>query len=633
MSIVTIINSPPVWSPAYNPIVWKVDSDETTKPKFRYVFDVYVDNDTPVRFKVPPNPFGKGTIDVSTFVQSKVLIPENLPFLDGAPFLSGQGLAAKVYIKVGEEYASSLTSEALLYDGLGNLGEPAFGLYALNEAPALDATTPVIAWAAALSPDRFFNYVTSEGADILPYQMSTATPGKFLTDCPLPHQNIRSDETFTLSWIKSVEDGTAAGTWPYAVRSSLYKDGVYLGYSDSINTEANGGYWPSCSVLPSLTGLSGPAFALESFKTSPDFYTSLTKDQQVLFNGNFGCSFTPIPQIFPGYHASGLTPAANPLVPLIPNGNFIQPQFTSDCNSPFGIGTTGWSELAYRDMQVLPGDVIEIQVPSDNTWGVDYPSLRLWGSTGASNSAATWEEVGTFTISQAPVGKITYTFSTTSTKTYSALGIRFFAGTTLPCGNWGCFSNYWRITTPIQTTDFDSICFTLHGRAGTVCETDEQPISEPLCLKVDDTNCWGFEPIRFTWTNPLGGRDWYTFIKRNTFTQSAERSSLYRLEGYWSSAGYSASQSSPARFGNTVFNIDLINTWTASTDWLSEAESAWLREMFASPSVFAYLPGRSQPVAVIIQDAEYSVQTFARQKLFQFFVSFQEAQPANTQGY
>jgi hypothetical protein len=82
-----------------------------------------------------------------------------------------------------------------------------------------------------------------------------------------------------------------------------------------------------------------------------------------------------------------------------------------------------------------------------------------------------------------------------------------------------------------------------------------------------------------------------------------------------------------------VFNIDLINTWTASTDWLSEAESAWLREMFASPSVFAYLPGRSQPVAVIIQDAEYSVQTFARQKLFQFFVSFQEAQPANTQGY
>ena len=631
MPIITVITSPPIWSPAYNPIVWKVDSDETTKPKFRYVFDVYINDDAPIRFKVPPNPFGKGTIDVSTLVQSKVLIPENLPFLDGVPFLSGQGLAGKVYIKAGEEFASSLTSEPLLYDGLGNLGEPAFGLYASSAPPATNSTTPVIAWAAAFSPDSFYNYINSGGQNIQQYEMKTTPVGKFLTNCPLPQQNIRSDETFTLTWLKK-EGGGATGTWPYAMRTGIYKNNTLAGYVDTLNTVANGGYWPSCSTPPSVTGLSGPAFALESFSTSVEDFTVLLKDQNLLFDGNFGCGIPPIPQIFPGYHASGLTPPANPFVPLISNGNFIQPQFSTNCNSPFGIGVTGWSELAYRNMGVNPGDVISIQIPSDNTWGVAFPSLRLWGSVGSSVVPTTWEEIGTFLISEGPAGKTTYTISVTSTKVYSALGIRFFAATTLPCGNWGCFSNYWNIETPLDPKEITKLEFTLHNSDGS-CQTNPIPISEKITLNIDDTNCWGFEPIRFTWINSLGGRDWYTFIKRNTFTQSAERSTLFRLPGYWSSPGYSASESSPARYGGTVFNVDLVNTWTASTDWLTEEESSWLRELFASSSVFAYLPGRSQPVAVTVQDAEYSVQTFPRQKLFQYFISFQEALPDNSQGY
>jgi hypothetical protein len=165
------------------------------------------------------------------------------------------------------------------------------------------------------------------------------------------------------------------------------------------------------------------------------------------------------------------------------------------------------------------------------------------------------------------------------------------------------------------------------------CTLGTTPVSETICLNIDDTNCWGFEPIRFTWINPLGGRDWFTFIKRNTFVQQATRSTLYKLPGYWSAATYSVFDNQPARFGTTVFRADLTNTWTASTDWLTEEQSAWLREMFASPSVIAYLPGRTQPVAVVIQDAEYAVQTIRRENLFQYFVSFVESLPDNVQAY
>jgi hypothetical protein len=131
----------------------------------------------------------------------------------------------------------------------------------------------------------------------------------------------------------------------------------------------------------------------------------------------------------------------------------------------------------------------------------------------------------------------------------------------------------------------------------------------------------------------LGGRDWYTFIKRNTYTQNATRDTFYQLPGYWSSAQWSVQDINPSRWGTTVFKMQLNNTWTASTDWITEEQSEWLRGMFASPSVHVYLPGRSEPTLITITDANYSVQTFAREKLFQYFVSFVEAQPDVVQSY
>jgi hypothetical protein len=122
-------------------------------------------------------------------------------------------------------------------------------------------------------------------------------------------------------------------------------------------------------------------------------------------------------------------------------------------------------------------------------------------------------------------------------------------------------------------------------------------------------------------------------MKRNTQVQNANRTTMFRVPGYWSAATFSVQQVNPSRWGTTVYNVDLQNTWTASTDWITEEQSEWLRSMFASPSVFAYLPGNSQPTAITITDANYSVETFARQKLFQYFVSFVEAQPDVVQQY
>ena len=643
MSIVSTIQSPPLWSPAYNPIVWMVDSDQTTQFKFRYVFDVYVyGRPTFIRFKTPPNPFGKGLIDVSSLVQSELQNPLNLPFLSTTPFYSGEYLASNVYVLVGEEYSLTATGEPVLYDGLGNIGNPAYGLYA-NDLfrPAPNATTPVIAYSAAQSPNGYYDYLATGGELILDYEMGLGgivadTGGKFLTACPDSPQTIRSDENFTLTWLnRNFDTGVTGFMFPYAMRASFYSNGTYIGLTDTLATTANGGIWPNCSTVPSpATGASGPQNYLYSYKFNPADVTSIVQDQNALFDGLYGCAYQPTVEIFPGSHTTGLTPASNPNIFVYTiDDSYIQPQYNSNCTTGFGIGYTGWSDLVYKDMTVTIGDIIDIEIPSQNTFAGSHASMYLWGATGASTNPAKWEQVAVFTVTNSGGNKL-YNLTHTATKNYTALGLRWFSSTSVACGKFGCFSNYWNITTSVTPGEFDKVCLALHPYdPANSCEVGSAAMSESICLQIDDTNCWGFEPIRFTWMNQLGGRDWYTFIKRNTFTQSAERQTLYRVPGYWSAASYNVQDNSPARYGNTVFKTNLLNNWTASTDWITEEQSNWLRSLFSSPSVFVYLPGRSQPAAVVIQDAEYSVQTYAREKLFQYFVSFTEAIPDNTQSY
>jgi len=55
-----------------------------------------------VRFKVPPNPEGKGLIDVNALVAAELEIPLNLPMLSDTPFYTGDYLATNVYILAGD---------------------------------------------------------------------------------------------------------------------------------------------------------------------------------------------------------------------------------------------------------------------------------------------------------------------------------------------------------------------------------------------------------------------------------------------------------------------------------------------------------------------------------------------------
>jgi hypothetical protein len=457
--------------------------------------------------------------------------------------------------------------------------------------------------------------------------------GKFLTRCPNNPQTIRSDEDFTLTWLNyNFETEELHGEVPYTMRVSLYSNNSFVGYNDYYNIPSEGGTgWSNCSTWG---GLTGDNYWLQSFKINPADIDTYTRTQAELFDnwGTATVDYLPVGQIFPGYIDQDLSPGMS--FDLVNEAG----QYLNDDHCLSIPPIDGWSALVFQEMDLPSGSVINFVIPSQNTWSTNYPELYLWGCPSANvNDGANWLQLDQFTIAENPVGFTEYSITDTIGATLFAIGLRMFtADSTQDCSSVGPFAtpeSYITVTSPF-TGVFDKFCLDLHKYEDyTTCAVDPVPISETICLEINDDNCWGFQPIRFTWMNNLGGRDWFTFMKRNTQVQNASRTTMFRVPGYWSASSFSVQQVNPSRWGTTVFNVDLTNTWTASTDWITEEESEWLRSMFASPSVFAYLPGRTEPTAITITDANYSVESYARQKLFQYFVSFVEAQPDVVQAY
>ena len=628
--ITQTLQSPPIYSSTYNPIVWMIESNQTQNYNFKFVFDVYVGGATgPIRFKTPANPAGRGLIDVNSISQIQMLITGNLPSLSDTPFYGGTGLAGEVYILAGEEYSVTLNGDIIMYNGLtGTAGEPAYGLYAdANFRPCPNATTPVVAMAWGQSANTYYDYIAAGGETVLDYEMALTSQanvgGKWLTRYPGLTQEIRSDEDFTISWLNyNFETAPGPSSVPYAMVVKGYYQGLPVGEQVFYNTEANGGDWTSCSTYPG--GPTGSQRYVSSFKINPmdlTFTGSGVRTRTDIFGPTWNWSYyTPFPQCFP----DTFTPVGTSLGWTVYNSG------TDNFLSIGATGTTGSSNILSRSMTVATGSELDIIIQSPNFYFGDYGDLELWGLNG------TWQYVDTFSTQEVFGGTTNYILvNFTTTAPYTALGLRYNR-TTPKAENFliGYNIGLWDITGPSGPQPFDQFCLALYPYDDyAACTVGPEPDSEVMCLTINDQNCWGFEPIRFTWLNNLAGRDWFTFIKRNTYTQNANRSTTYKLPGYWSAASYSTKDNSPARYGTTTFRVDLTNNWTASTNWLTEAESEFLRSMFASPSVLAYLPGRTQPTLITITDATYSVQTYPREKLFQYFVSFTESQLDVVQGF
>lgn len=157
------------------------------------------------------------------------------------------------------------------------------------------------------------------------------------------------------------------------------------------------------------------------------------------------------------------------------------------------------------------------------------------------------------------------------------------------------------------------------------------PLSEPMEFVINDDLCAGFGRWRFSWLNSLGGRDWFNFIMRNTETYTSKTETYTREPKYWSAGIYGASTIAPSTYGDVTSNKTIETTYSAMTDWVTEEQSEFLKGLFNSAHVLGYAPDNSGPYLVTLKTTSYEVQTYDRQKMFNYTIEFNLGQPINTQ--
>lgn len=131
---ITAISTPGRYTAAYGNIVYQVEStNQNTKYKFRYVFDIFMNSQKIARIKTTPQNTDWGQVDISRVIQNYV---ESVPVNMGSTlqnesiakadwgWLNADWLIYDVYI--GEEYSTTETGEPILYNGLGSQGDPAY---------------------------------------------------------------------------------------------------------------------------------------------------------------------------------------------------------------------------------------------------------------------------------------------------------------------------------------------------------------------------------------------------------------------------------------------------------------------------------------------------------------------------
>jgi hypothetical protein len=137
----------------------------------------------------------------------------------------------------------------------------------------------------------------------------------------------------------------------------------------------------------------------------------------------------------------------------------------------------------------------------------------------------------------------------------------------------------------------------------------------------------GYDGVRFAWKNEYGVWDYFTFTLEDSESVNIER------QGYTQTfVDYSTTQNTVAynkeRRGAKQFYNKLTSNRKANSDWLTQAQADWLKELFFSTTVFQQDGTDFFPI-VITSSTLVEKKNPRTQKLFQYLIEFQPANQLN----
>lgn len=147
---------------------------------------------------------------------------------------------------------------------------------------------------------------------------------------------------------------------------------------------------------------------------------------------------------------------------------------------------------------------------------------------------------------------------------------------------------------------------------------------------IESANC-NYTNYRIMFMNQLGGTDFYNFKLDSKNTYNTQKTEFKKTLDW----NYSMSQNGSPR-GRTTLSQKTTHQVTITTDWITEKESIWLRELINSPEVFVLRPVNdfqyiglniytNNYIPIIITETSYQVKTYLRDKLFNLQITFEYA--------
>lgn len=118
-------------------------------------------------------------------------------------------------------------------------------------------------------------------------------------------------------------------------------------------------------------------------------------------------------------------------------------------------------------------------------------------------------------------------------------------------------------------------------------------------------NCSPYENFRIMFLNSLGKMDYWNFNWLSKDMYNVERTEFKKtLEAFYSIGDR----------GQTILSQNVQRTFYLSSDWITEYESGYLKELIYSPEVYWVYNGNYYPL--IITNTQYEKRTYLKDKLF-----------------
>lgn len=137
-------------------------------------------------------------------------------------------------------------------------------------------------------------------------------------------------------------------------------------------------------------------------------------------------------------------------------------------------------------------------------------------------------------------------------------------------------------------------------------------VSEAVTFNVDQ-QCSKYEPVRLHWLNKLGGIDSLNCNLKSIDKTDVKRESYQQQHHTFTGFAYDYTKASR---GQVDYDIKMTETLKVNTDYLTEAESIWMQDLFTSPVVYREL--NNELIAMNITGKSIVKKTSLNDKLMQY---------------